>query len=492
MLADNDLLSMQQARILAENAASAQKKLAALPQARLDEFVEVMADAVEPHARELAVMSREETDYGRWQDKLRKNLFVCRDVRRALRGQVCVGILPGSGDKGDFSVGVPLGVIVALSPVTSPVSTTVNTALLAVKTGNAVIFSPHPRAGRSIRRALTLMRDAAEKRGLPAGCLSWLEPVARSGTETLFLHPATSLVLLTGVEGLLDAARRSGKPLIVGGTGNGPVFIERSACLEQAVKDIIESKTFDNGLAPSAELSIVVDAAVDDAVRRIFRQQGAYFMDREEALRVARLFFAPDGRRRKSSVGLSAADLARRADVKAPDDVRLLLADRRYVTPDDPYGRELLAPALAYYVEDDWMHACERCIELLLNERGSHTLVVHSRNEDVIRQFALQKPVARLLVNTPAAFGGVGMTTSLFPAMTLGAGQAGRGIISDNLSPGHLVYIRRVGYGVRPVPAAEQPVEAGLPDGVQTDRLRAVRDVLHETLKVLSAENNRG
>ena len=491
MLADNDLLSIQQARILAENAAGAQKRLAAFPQCKLDEIVEAMADAVEQHAQELAVMSQEETDYGCWQDKLRKNLFVCRQVRQALRGQVCVGVLPRGGDGSQFDVGVPLGVIVALSPVTSPVSTTVNTALLAVKTGNAVLFSPHPRAARSIRRVMEIMRGAAEQRGLPEGCLAWLDPVAKSGTEALFRHPVTSLILLTGVEGMLEAARRSGKPLIAGGTGNGPAFIERSACLEQAVRDIIQSKTFDNGLAPSAEQSIVVDACVDAEVRRILQQQGAYFMDQAESCRVAALFFAPDGRRRKTAIGLSAADLARRADVKAPDHVRLLVADRKYVAPEDPYGRELLAPVLAYYVEDDWLHACEKCIELLLNERNSHTLVVHSRDDEVIRQFALKKPVARLLVNTPAAFGGMGMTTTLFPAMTLGSGMAGRGITSDNVSPMNLVYIRRVGYGVRPAPAGGQGGEAA-PITIQEDKLRALHDVLREAIQVITATDRRG
>lgn len=490
MLADNDLLSIQQARILAENAAQAQKRLATFPQRKLDEIVEAMADAVEPHAQELAVMSQEETDYGRWQDKLCKDLFVCRQVRQALRGQTCVGVLPRSGDGSQFDVGAPLGVIVALSPVTSPVSTTVNTALLAVKSGNAVIFSPHPRAGRSIRRVLEIMREAAERRGLPEGCLTWLDPVAKSGTEALFQHPATSLILLTGVEGMLEAAVSSGKPLIVGGTGNGPAFIERSACLEEAVRDIIRSKTFDNGLAPSAEQSIVVDACVDADVRRILKAQGAYFMDQAESCRVAALFFSPEGRRRKTAIGLSAAELARRADVKAPEGVRLLLADRKYVTPDDPYCRELLAPVMAYYVEDDWLHACEKCIELLLNERNSHTLVVHSRDEDVIRQFALKKPVARLLVNTPAAFGGMGMTTTLFPAMTLGSGLAGRGITSDNVSPMNLVYIRRVGYGVRPAPEAGEAREVA-PIPVQEDKLRALHDVLREAIHVLMTTDGR-
>ena len=142
-------------------------------------------------------------------------------------------------------------------------------------------------------------------------------------------------------------------------------------------------------------------------------------------------------------------------------------------------------------MEDDWLHACEKCIELLLNERNSHTLVVHSRDDEVIRQFALKKPVARLLVNTPAAFGGMGMTTTLFPAMTLGSGMAGRGITSDNVSPMNLVYIRRVGYGVRPAPAGGQGGEAA-PITIQEDKLRALHDVLREAIQVITATDRRG
>jgi acyl-CoA reductase-like NAD-dependent aldehyde dehydrogenase len=152
-------------------------------------------------------------------------------------------------------------------------------------------------------------------------------------------------------------------------------------------------------------------------------------------------------------VGVDAKTLAERAGFSVPDDVTVLIAERKYVSAGDPFMREMLCPVLTYYVEDDWMDACEKCIELLLNEKNGHTLVIHSTDKDVIAQFALKKPVGRVLVNTPAAFGGMGATTNLFPSMTLGSGSAGYGFTSDNVSPLNLIYTRKVGYGVRSVDA---------------------------------------
>jgi len=159
-------------------------------------------------------------------------------------------------------------------------------------------------------------------------------------------------------------------------------------------------------------------------------------------------------------IGLPARILAQRARIPVPEDVTVLIAERKFVSDTDPYAREMHSPVLSYYVEDDWMHACEKCIELLLRERNAHTLVIHSNDEAVIRQFALKKPVARLLVNTPATLGGMGATTNLFPAMTLGSGSAGYGITSDNVSPLDLIYTRKVGYGVRHMP----PMDDDVPD----------------------------
>lgn len=448
---DNDLLSIQEARILAENAFEAQKKLATFPQEKLDEIVESVADAVEQRVQELAVMSHEETGYGKWQDKAIKNGFVCGATRRALRPMRCVGIIGEDRQNRLVDIGVPVGVIVALCPATSPVSTALFNALIAIKSGNAVIFSPHPRARKSIGEVLDLVIGAAQACGLPEGALAYLNTVTSAGTVELMTHKATALILNTGVPAMLQPAYAAGKSVIYGGAGNGPAFIERTADITQAVRDIITSKTFDNGVVASAEQSVVVDSCIASDVKREFQRCGAYFMSQQESQTFASLFFAADGTPNRHLVGASAKTLAARAGFSVPDDISVLVAERKYVSQADPYLQEMLCPVLTYYVEDDWQDACEKCIELLLNDKNGHTLVIHSNDDDVITQFALKKPVSRMLVNTPAAFGGMGATTNLFPSMTLGSGSAGCGITSDNVSPRHLIYIRKVGYGVRKV-----------------------------------------
>ncbi len=448
---DNDLLSMQEARILAENAREAQKILAAFPQEKLDEIVDHMAEEVGKYAKELAVMSSDETDYGVWQDKYIKNRFVCEYLRGKLRGMRCVGIINEDKAIHTMDVGVPVGVIAALCPATSPVSTTIYKALISVKSGNAVVFSPHPRAKNTIGRVLDILIATAERYGLPTGAMSYLHTVTRSGTLELMNHNAVSMILITGVPDMLDVAGKCGKPVLYGGAGNGPVFIERTANIHQAVQDIIQSKTFDNGVSTAAEQSIVVDGPIANEVKRELQNNGAYFMSEAESERLGKLLF-PDGKQSDGEMaGKTAKYLAKCAGISVPEDTVLLVSEQRFVSDTNPYSREKLCPVLAYYIEDDWMHACEKCIELLLNERRGHTLVIHSNDEEVIRQFALKKPVARVLVNTPATFGGMGITTNLFPAMTLGSGSAGRGATSDNVSPMNLVYIRKVGYGVRKV-----------------------------------------
>ena len=448
---DTDLLSIQEARILAENAVEAQKTLASFSQEKLDQIVEAVARAVEPQAQALAVLSAEETEYGRWQDKLVKNQFVCGHVLRHLRGMRCVGIIEEDREKQLMDIGVPMGVILGFCPATSPVSTTLYKTLIAIKSGNALIFSPHPRAQKTMGRVLDLIIEAAEENGLPQGALSYLHTVSAAGAKELMNHPGISMILNTGVPSLLSAAHASGKSVIFGGTGNGPAFIERSADIDQAVQDIILSKTFDNGVVSAAEQSIVVDGCIADQVKASLQKQGAYFMSHEESLRLASHFFCPKGALNTRMVGVDAKTLAGRAGFTVPQGTRVLIAQRKYVSQDDPYSREKLCPVLTFYVEDDWMHACEKCIELLLGEKSGHTLVIHSRDEAVIRQFALKKPVGRMLVNTPASLGSMGATTHLFPSMSLGSASAGEGITADNVSPMNLIYRRKVGYGVRKV-----------------------------------------
>ena len=489
---DHDLLSIQEARILIENAHEAQKTLATFPQEKLDEIVEHMAAAMPAHTKELAMMSSDETDYGKWQDKYIKNRFASEYVPAKLRGMRCVGIISRDEDKKIMDVGVPMGVIVSLCPATSPVSTSIYTALVAVKSGNAVVFSPHPRAKNTIAKTLDILIKAAEESGLPEGALSYLSAVTPAGTKEMMNHKSTSLILNTGVPGMLEAAYSSGKPVIYGGNGNGPAFIERTADIPQAVRDIIASKTFDNGIVAAAEQSIVVDSCIANNVRTEIERCGGYFMSEEEADKLGGMFYFTDGTANPELVGRTAEELARMAGFTVPHGTKVLISQQKYVSEKNPYSREKLCPVLAYYIEDDWMHACEKCIELLLSERNGHTLVIHSNDEEVIEQFALKKPVGRMLVNTPAVYGSMGATANLFPAMILGSGSAGQGITSDNVSPMNLIYIRKVGYGVRRIEDIGMGVPEGNISGAVTNNsnnsedMQMLQQLLEQILKSLS------
>ena len=391
---DKDLLSVQEARILMENAGEARKVLAGFEQERLDRIVVHMAQAAEKHARELAVMSCEETEYGNWQDKYRKNRYICKYLPAELKNARCVGIISDQ-------------------------------ALIAVKSGNAIVFAPHERAVKTTARALDILMEAAAEAGLPDGALSYLGTVTRQGTEALIGHPAVSLVISTGVPEMTEAVKAAGKPFIYGGTVGSPAFIERTADIPKAVKAIVASRSFDCGIVPAAEQYIVTDSCIAGEVKREFQRNGAYFMSGEEEKRLIGLLCPDNGSQDPELVGKPARELAQRAGFSVPDAVKVLVSEQKYISDRNPYARALLCPVLVYYIENDWIHACEKCIELLANESHGHTLVIHSKDEDVIRQFALKKPVARMLVNTPAVFGSMGVTTNLFPAMTLGSITAG-------------------------------------------------------------------
>jgi acyl-CoA reductase-like NAD-dependent aldehyde dehydrogenase len=453
---DTDLISIQEARILAENAGRIRTAMGTFSQEDLDRIVEAMLSAIIPNAEDLARLAYCETDMGIETDKLYKIRFMCDRLANVLRGRRYVGVITMDEKNRIMDVGVPLGPIAAFCPVTSPVTTTIYNAAIAVKSGNPIIFSPHPFAMQCMTRTLEILAEAAYAHGMPEGGLSWLTRVTMPGSRELMTHEAVSIIINTGVPGIVPAARASGKPTIVGGLGNGPAFIERTADVKKAVRDVLASKTFDYGIVSAAEQALVVDRPIDYEVRRELEAQGGYFMRPSESETLGALFYDRDGKAVREMVGISAQRLAKKAGFFVPESVRVLISEQKYVTADNPYAKEKLCPVLAYFVEDDWMDACEKCIELLLGERRGHTLVIHSNNGEVITQFALKKPVGRMLVNTPSVLGGMGVTTNLFPAMTLGSASAGEGITSDNVSPMNLIYIRKIGYGVREIEVTEE------------------------------------
>ncbi|HHE6469001.1 TPA: acetaldehyde dehydrogenase (acetylating) [Providencia rettgeri] len=454
---DKDLQSRQLARELVRNAKQAQKEFATFSQEKIDNIVKHIAIESALHAEELAKMANEETGFGKWQDKVLKNTFASMRVYEHIKDLKTVGIINDDKINKVMDVGVPLGVITALVPSTNPTSTIIYKTLIALKAGNAIVFSPHPNAKACSFRTLEIVKKAALEAGAPAGIVDGVTMLTLEATKELMHSKDVSLILATGGEGMVRAAYASGTPTISGGPGNGPAFIERSANIKQAVSDIITSKTFDNGVICASEQSIIVERCIYNEVHRELLAQGAYFMNEDEAKRMASMLLRANGTINPEVVGKDAITLSQRAGFTVPGNTRVLIALQDTVSPKNPYSREKLCPILGMYIEEDWQSACHRVVDLLTNEGLGHTLVIHTQNEDVIRQFSLEKPVNRILINTPAALGGIGATTNITPALTLGCGAVGGGSSSDNVGPMNLLNIRKVGYGVRSIDDLRQP-----------------------------------
>ncbi|MBN6206692.1 acetaldehyde dehydrogenase (acetylating) [Ralstonia pickettii] len=446
---DKDLQSIHEARTLIGQAKEAQRQLAKLGQEDIDHIVKAMAEAAYEHRERLAKLAVEDTGFGIVKDKVLKNLFASYGVYRAIKDMKTVGIINEDEQEKIVEVAVPVGVIAALVPSTNPTSTVMNKALIAIKAGNAVVFSPHPSALNCILETTRILAEAAEAAGCPKGAITSMTKPTMQGTDTLMKHRDVSLILATGGSAMVKAAYSSGTPAIGVGPGNGPAFIERSANVKQAVKRIIDSKTFDNGVICASEQSVIVEADHKEVVVEEFKRQHAYFLSKEEAAKLEKFIMRPNGTMNPQIVGKSALFLADLAGISVPSNTRVLIAEEDKVGKDVPFSREKLSPILAFYIEKDWRAALDRSIEILLNEGAGHTMTVHSEKEEIIRAFTLEVPVFRLLVNTSATLGAIGATTNLLPAYTLGCGALGNGSTSDNVGPMNLLNIKRVAIGIK-------------------------------------------
>jgi acetaldehyde dehydrogenase (acetylating) len=274
--------------------------------------------------------------------------------------------------------------------------------------------------------------------------------VTLEGTQELMKARETAVILATGGMGLVRAAYSAGKPAYGVGPGNAPAFIERTADIVKAVRDVVTGKTFDNGVLCSSENSVVVDGPVVEEARREFVKNGGYFMSAAETDAVAKVLLGPNRLPNPALVGRPATVIAQAAGISVPPGTRVLIAELNGVGRDYPLSIEKLAPVLSFYVVADWKDGCERCKEILRYGGMGHTMSIHSRNEQVILEFGLKKPAGRIVVNTPTTHGSVGLTTGLDPAMTLGCGGWGGNITSDNISPRHLLNIKRLAWEVTP------------------------------------------
>ena len=459
---DKDLKARQEARCLAKAAESAQKLLAEMSQAQLDAITERIAEAFSRSARELAEMAVKETGFGNVEDKITKNEFASRTVLAAIRDMKTVGVLKTLPGEKLWEVGVPVGVIAAIVPSTNPTSTVCYKALIALKAGNSIVFSPHPKAIGCTLRAAQIVAEAAEAAGAPAGSVGCLSIASMAGCQELMAAEQVKLILATGGPGMVRAAYSSGKPAIGVGAGNGPAYIHHSADVEAAVSCILRSKTFDNGTVCASEQSIIVEKDMEQQVKAEAKKQGFYFMNTEEAGRLAKLLFRPTGALNPEIVGKSALVLAEKAGFCVPPDTKILVAREQEAGPTRPYSMEKLCPVLAFFVMDSEDAVLDKAVEVLTHEGSGHTFVIHAKYTDVVRKFALKIPVSRFLVNTPAALGGIGATTQLFPALTLGCGAVGGSSSSNNISPLDLLNIRRVAWGQEEKVEKETQVDESL------------------------------
>ncbi len=491
MLEDKDLRSIQQARSLLAKAAVAIEELKSFDQAQTDRIVGAMAEAARENAARLAEMAVEETGYGNVRDKTRKNLFSAVDVFRYIRELKTCGVISENQAKKVIDIAVPAGVIAAVIPTTNPTSTAIFKILSALKGRNAIVLSPHPNALRCTVETARVMREAAIRAGAPQDCVGWMDEVTLEGTTELMRNKLTNLILATGGSGLVRAAYSSGKPAFGVGPGNVPAYIESSADVTKAVADIIAGKTFDFGVLCSSEQALICDRAIEAQVLRELQKNHAFIVEGEELRKLEQVIQLSSGQFNTKIVGQAAPVIAEMAGIRVPEGTVCLAGRAEGVGPEHPLSREKLSPILALYIVDDWQEGCRRCIEILSYGGLGHTMAIHSSNREIILEFGLHKPAYRVCVNTPATLGAIGLTTGVPPSMTLGCGTPGGNITSDNITPLHLINVRRVAFETRPI-AQDRAMEA---DGGREDppgpddRLRhAVREVVD---RYLGARNSR-
>ena len=459
---DKDLMARQEARAAAKKAREAQHILADMSQEQLDTIVEAVAKAFSREAAMLADLAVRETGFGNVEDKIIKNRFASENVAEAVRGMKTVGILREVPGKKLWEIGVPVGVIAGIVPSTNPTSTVCYKAMVALKAGNPIIFSPHPKAVVCTRKAAEIVAEAAEKAGAPKGSVACLSVPSMEGCRELMGAPEVRLILATGGPAMVKAAYSSGKPAIGVGAGNGPAYINHSADVVKALKRILKSKTFDNGTVCASEQSIIVEKPLESKVLEEGKNLGFYFMEEQEAGALGKLLFRPNGPLNPAVVGKSALHLARMAGFSVPGGTKILVAREQEAGPSRPYSMEKLCPVLAFYVMDNEDAVLKKCIEILDHEGSGHTFSMHCNDEAVIRKFAAKIPVSRFLVNTPSAQGGIGASTGLFPALTLGCGAVGGSSSSNNISPLDLINIRRVAWGMGEKQEPAHPVSEEL------------------------------
>ncbi|WP_391210004.1 aldehyde dehydrogenase family protein [Psychrobacillus sp. L4] len=448
---DTDLLALQEMRTAVQAAKTAQKVYMAFTQEQVDQVVKAVANAAFAESARLGKMAVDETGMGVAEHKKIKNEVGSRDVYESIKELKTVGIIGEDKANKVLEIAAPFGVIAGIIPTTNPTSTAFFKTLISLKTRNAIVVSPHPYAVKCTQEALKVCEEAAVTAGAPKGLVQCLTMSSMEATQQLMKHPDINLILATGGGALVKAAYSSGKPAYGVGPGNVPVYIERTAKIDKAVENIVNSKSFDYGTICATEQAIVVDRNVAELVTRALKKYGAYILSEDEKLLMEKVISPFPGKVNPKIVGKSPQTIANYAGISLPPGTRIIVGMETKVGKEVPFSLEKLSPVFAMYIASDINHAKELCMSLLQLGGMGHSLSLHTETDSIAREFALEMPVSRILVNTMSSVGAVGGTTGLMPSMTLGCGTFGGNITSDNVSAKHLLNIKRMAYGIKEV-----------------------------------------
>ena len=432
---------------LVNKVSEAQKKFATYSQEQVDEIFRRVALKMSSLRIPLAKMAVEETGMGVWEDKVIKNHFASEYIYNKFKHTKTCGIIHEDAAGGLIQIAEPLGVIAGVVPTTNPTSTAIFKALIALKTRNGIIFSPHPRAKKCTVETARLMLEEAVKAGAPENIIGWIENPTINMTQLLMAHPKVDVILATGGPGMVKAAYSSGKPALGVGAGNAPAVIDETADIEMAVSSILMSKTFDNGMICASEQSVVCVKDVYDAVKAEFIKRGAYILSPKEKEKLGKVIMI-DGKLNSKIVGQKAATIAEMAGIKVDKDTKALLAECKEVGAQEPFSAEKLSPVLALYKANDFKSATARAKELVTHGGAGHTSILYTaqHNDERIKYFGTELHTGRIMINCPSAQGAIGdiYNFRLEPSLTLGCGSWGGNSVSENVGVKHLMNIKSV------------------------------------------------
>lgn len=421
-------------------------EMANFKQEQVDKICEAVATAGEQNAYPLAKMAVEETKRGVVEDKTTKNMYASENIWNSLRHEKTVGVIEEDKELGLTKIAEPKGVIAGVTPVTNPTSTVIFKAMLALKTRNTIIFGFHPQAQKCCVETGKIIQAAAVAAGAPKDAIQWIEEPSLDATTDLMNNPGVQTILATGGPGMVKAAYSSGKPAIGVGPGNGPSYIEKTANIDRAVYDIVLSKNFDNGMVCASENSVVVDDEIYDQVKEEFKKWSCYFLNKEEIKKFEEHFIDP----RRGTVagpvaGKSAYEIAKLCGVDVPKETKVIVAEYKGVGRKFPLSAEKLSPVFTLYRAKDHDDAFRICSELLDYGGRGHTAGLHSSDQKVIKEFSMKMDACRILVNSPAALGGIGdLYNNMLPSLTLGTGSYGANTFSHNIGARDLLNIKTV------------------------------------------------